>query len=326
MIIRLGYVAISLTLDISASRTITYTNYLKLKEDEKIRKLDSIIKENFENLKQIMIYNFKNEIHFYRLSPNIIPLATHPKININYINKYKKQFENIGFMSKLYNIRLDTHPDHFCILNSNKKEVLNNSIETLKYHYDIFKTMKINGKAILHIGGAYDNKEKSIQRFMENFKKLDKEIKKIIILENDDKIYNIKDTLYICETLGIPMVLDYHHYLCNNEKENIEDYLPRIIKTWKNEKLNPKIHFSSPKNKKEFRSHSNYINPDNFIKFINIIKKYNTNIDIMLECKAKDEAMFRLIRQLKAKTNYHFINETTFEISKEHPLNKDPQD
>ena len=131
--------------------------------------------------------------------------------------------------------------------------------------------MKINGKAILHIGGAYDNKEKSIQRFMENFKKLDKEIKKIIILENDDKIYNIKDTLYICETLGIPMVLDYHHYLCNNEKENIEDYLPRIIKTWKNEKLNPKIHFSSPKNKKEFRSHSNYINPDNFIKFINII-------------------------------------------------------
>ena len=326
MIIRLGYVAINLTLDITASKTITYTNYLKLKENEKIIKLDSLIKENFENLKQIMTYNFKNEIHFYRLSPNIIPLATHPKIKNNYINKYKKQFENIGFMSKLYNIRLDTHPNHFCILNSNKKEVLNNSIKTLKYHYDIFKTMKINGKAILHIGGVYDNKEKAIQRFIENFKKLDKEIQKIIILENDDKIYNIKDTLYICETLGIPMVLDYHHYLCNNEKEKIEDYLPRIIKTWKKEKLNPKIHFSSPKNKKEFRSHSNYINSNDFIKFINIIKKYNTDIDIMLECKAKDEAMFKLIRQLKYKTNYYFINETTFEVNKEHPLDKDLQD
>ena len=326
MIIRLGYVAINLTLDITASKTITYTNYLKLKENEKTIKLDSLIKENFENLKQIMTYNFKNEIHFYRLSPNIIPLATHPKIKNNYINKYKKQFENIGFMSKLYNIRLDTHPNHFCILNSNKKEVLNNSIKTLKYHYDIFKTMKINGKAILHIGGVYDNKEKAIQRFIENFKKLDKEIQKIIILENDDKIYNIKDTLYICETLGIPMVLDYHHYLCNNEKEKIEDYLPRIIKTWKKEKLNPKIHFSSPKNKKEFRSHSNYINSNDFIKFINIIKKYNTDIDIMLECKAKDEAMFKLIRQLKYKTNYYFINETTFEVNKEHPLDKDLQD
>ena len=326
MIIKLGYVAISLTLDITTSKTITYTNYLKLKQEDKIKKMDNIIKENFENLKQIMIYNFKNEIHFYRLSPNIIPLATHPNININYIKKYKKQFENIGYMSKLYNIRLDTHPDHFCVLNSNRKEVIESSVKILKYHYNIFKAMKINGKAILHIGGAYDNKEKAIQRFIKNFKILDKEIQKIIILENDDKIYNIKDTLYICEKLNIPMVLDYHHYLCNNEKEKIEDYLPRILNTWKKEKLNPKMHFSSPKNKKEFRSHSNYINSDDFIKFINIIKNYNTNIDIMLECKAKDEAMFKLIRQLKTKTNYHFINETTFEINKEHPLNKGLQD
>ena len=325
MIIRLGYVAISLTLDLTTSKTITYTYYSKLKKNDKIIKIDSIINENLHNLKQIMLYNFKNNIHFYRLSPNIIPLATHPNTNRN-IEKYKKQFEIIGYMSKLYNIRLDTHPDHFCVLNSNKKEVIKNSIKILKYHYDIFKTMNINGKAILHIGGAYDNKEKSIEIFIKNFKKLDKKIQNIIILENDDKIYNIKDTLYICETLKIPMVLDYHHYLCNNEKENIEDYIPRILNTWKNEKLNPKIHFSSPKNKKEFRSHSNYINSHDFIKFINILKKYNTNIDIMLECKAKDEAMFRLIRQLKYKTNYHFINETTFEINKEHPSNKDLQD
>ena len=325
MIIRLGYVAISLTLDITASKTITYTNYSKLKEEDKIIKIDNIVKENLQNLKQIMLYNFKNNIHFYRLSPNIIPLATHPNIDID-IEKYKKQFEIIGYMSKLYNIRLDTHPDHYCVLNSNKKEVIKNSIKILKYNYNIFKTMKINGKAIVHIGGAYDNKEKSIQRFIKNFKKLDTKIQNIIILENDDKIYNIKDTLYICETLKIPMVLDYHHYLCNNENEKIEDYLPRILNTWKKEKLNPKMHFSSPKNKKEFRSHSNYINSDDFIKFINILKKYNTNIDIMLECKAKDEAMFRLVRQLKHKTNYHFINETTFEVNIEHPSNKDPQD
>lgn len=325
MIIRLGYVAISLTLDLTTSKTITYTNYSKLKKENKIIKIDSIINENLHNLKQIMIYNFKNNIHFYRLSPNIIPLATHPNTNIN-IEKYKKEFENIGYMSKLYNIRLDTHPDHFCVLNSNKKEVIKSSIKILEYHYNIFKTMKINGKAILHIGGAYDNKEKSIERFIKNFKKLDKKIQNIIILENDDKIYNIKDTLYICETLKIPMVLDYHHYLCNNQNEKIEDYLPKILNTWKNEKLNPKMHFSSPKNKKEFRSHSNYINSDDFINFINIIKKYNTNIDIMLECKAKDDAMFRLIRQLKHKTNYHFINETTFEINIKHPSNKDPQD
>ena len=32
----------------------------------------------------------------------------------------------------------------------------------------------------------------------------------------------------------------------------------------------------------------------------------------MLECKAKDDALFRLVRELKYKTNYKFIDETTF--------------
>ena len=41
-------------------------------------------------------------------------------------------------------------------------------------------------------------------------------------------------------------------------------------------------------------------------------KKYNKNIDIMIEAKKKDEAMFRLIRELKYKTDYKFVDETTF--------------
>jgi len=171
--------------------------------------------------------------------------------------------------------------------------------------------MNIDGKAILHIGAAYNNKQKAIQNFKNNFKKLKPDIKKMIILENDDKIYNIKDTLSICEELNIPMVLDYHHYICNNENEDINDYLPKILKTWESEKLNHKMHFSSPKSPKEKRSHSEYIQSDDFIKFINILKKYNTDVDIMLECKAKDEALFRLIRELKYKSNFDFIDETT---------------
>ena len=32
----------------------------------------------------------------------------------------------------------------------------------------------------------------------------------------------------------------------------------------------------------------------------------------MLEAKAKDEALFRLIRELKYKINYTFLDETSF--------------
>lgn len=312
MKITLGYVAISKTLDISASKTMTYTNYLK--KIEKSKPLNDIIKTNIYNLKEILKYNFKNDIHFYRLSYKIIPLATHPKVNLDYITPYKKEWEEIGYMTKIYNIRMDTHPDHFCVLNSKDKNVVNSSKKILEYQSNLFKAMKINGKTVLHIGGMYQDKENSIKRFINNFKTLDQNIKDMIILENDDKTYNIEDTLSICEKLNIPMVLDYHHYKCNTGNLDIKKYLPRIIKTWKEQKLNPKMHFSSPKDKKNFRAHSKYINPKDFIEFLKVLKPLNRDIDIMLECKAKDEALFRLTRQLKTQTNYKFINETTFII------------
>ena len=34
----------------------------------------------------------------------------------------------------------------------------------------------------------------------------------------------------------------------------------------------------------------------------------------MLEAKGKDEALFRLVRLLKYKTDYEFIDDTTFKV------------
>ena len=72
------------------------------------------------------------------------------------------------------------------------------------------------------------------------------------------------------------------------------------------------MHFSSPKGKKDFRSHSDYIDGDEFIKFIEILKKYDRDVDIMLEAKEKDDSLFRLIRYIKYKTNYVFVDDTSF--------------
>jgi len=133
-------------------------------------------------------------------------------------------------------------------------------------------------------------------RFINNFYKLPVEIQGMIALENDDKVFMIEDVLKLCEKLNIPCVLDYHHYICNHDEE-LEPLLPRIIATW-NGKI-PKMHFSSPKSQKEKRTHHFYIDYNSFLKFINLLKKFNIDIDIMLESKGKDEALFKLLRQLK---------------------------
>lgn len=312
---RLGYVAISLTLDeIDHFHTMTYSSYQKNNNQINITKLDDIINKNLDLLKLILEYNLINQIYFYRISHHIIPLATHTKVRYDYINRFKDKYLEIGKIIKKNNIRLDSHPDQFCVLNSTKEEVVQNSKRILNFNYKLFKALNIKSKVVLHIGGSEISKQDGIKRFKTNFLTLPPYIKKMIILENDDKIYNIVDTLELCEDLKIPMVLDYHHYLCNHEKEKLIDYLPKIYNTWQNTGLNPKVHFSSPKSKKEKRTHSTYISLKGFLNFLNEIKQIPQDIDIMLECKGKDEALLRLSRQLIMTPGIKYINNSTFEI------------
>lgn len=315
MKIRLGYVAISLTLDeLCHFHTLTYSSYQKLGKQKGNEKLDMIMKQNFDTLKNILNYNRLHQIHFYRISHHIVPLASHPKVHFDYINQYLNDWEEIGNFIKNNNIRIDSHPDQYCVLNSTRKEVIENSFQILKFNYKIFKALKIPGKVILHVGSSVDGKEESKRRFKENFNALPPSIQKMIILENDDKVFTIVDVLELCEELKIPMVLDYHHYICHHGKEKIQDYLPRIFSTWDNTRYLPKIHFSSPNSSKERRSHSTYINLKDFLKFLDVIKPFNQDVDIMLECKGKDEALFRLSRQLREIPYIKFIDNSTFEI------------
>lgn len=312
MRVRLGYVALSKALDdVTTSSTITYTNYIN--KNYNTSKLLEITKNNLDSLYKIIKYNVKNNFHFYRLTSKLVPLATHDKVDFDYITPFLDEYKKIGKLINDNNIRVDTHPDQYAVLNSMDSKIVKNTVEILEYHYKIMEALGIKDKIIiLHVGSSACGKKASITRFINNFNKLPDYIKKCIAVENDDKVYNIKDVLELCHKINVPMVLDYHHFICNNEKEDINYYLKEIIDTWDG-KL-PKMHFSSPKSKlkKEFRSHSDYINKECFIEFINILKKQDKDIDIMLEAKAKDDAISRLVRCLKYETNYKFVNETTF--------------
>ncbi|CEH33719.1 UV-endonuclease UvdE [Romboutsia lituseburensis] len=97
MRVRLGYVAIALNLEkVTSSSTLTFARYSKLKEEEKLKKLKDVTYSNIEALEQILNYNIKNNIHFYRITSNLIPLATHPEVLWDYRKYFKGDFEYIG--------------------------------------------------------------------------------------------------------------------------------------------------------------------------------------------------------------------------------------
>lgn len=311
MKIRLGYVALCRTVELPY-RNITYTEYIK---KDNYSKLDEIIKYNLNNLYETLLYNQKNDIHFFRITSNLVPLATKDDVEFNYITPYQKEYKKIGAFIRENNMRCDMHPDQFAVLNSTNQDVISNALGIVFYHASLLKELQIeNPLIILHVGSSVLGKKNSITRFIHSFQKLPKEVGKMIALENDDKTFTIEDVVGLCETLQIRMVLDYHHYICNPGELDIHDFYPRIFATWGTQ--TPKIHYSSPKNKtkKDIRSHSDYVNADEFIAFIESVRYLQQDIDIMLEVKEKDMALCKLVRELIYKTDYHFIDGTTFEI------------
>ena len=319
MRVRLGYVSIALNLPkTTSSSTVTYARYSKMKTDkEKINKLKEVTKSNLDGLEKIIRYNIENEIHFYRITSNLIPLLTHTEVEFDYKRFFKKDFEYIGNLIKDNNIRVDTHPDQFNVINSTKKDVVESTLRNLKAQAELFDDLNYPyGKMVLHVGSSQGGKEASIDRFIENLKLFPQNITDKLIIENDDKTFTAKDVLDLCKRINKPMVLDVHHHICNNEGEEIEELLPEVFKTWENEILPPKIHFSSPREFENDRKHADYINSSDFIKFLEKAKEVcDIDFDVMIEAKQKDLALEKLMKELKElKPEWNYIDKSTIEI------------
>ena len=235
----------------------------------------------------------------------------------DYLKYFKKDLEYIGKLIKDNNLRVDAHPDQFNVINSDRESVVENTLRTLNMQVDLFEAMNYEqGKLVIHIGGAEGGKDIALDRFINNLKNVPKRITDRLILENDDKTFNAKEVLQICEKTNLPMVFDIHHHNCNNCEEDIKSLLPQIFKTWEDEELVPKIHFSSPREFEKDRKHADYIDANRFLEFIYKAKEsVNKDFDIMIEAKKKDITLNILVKDLKKLTkDIKFIDSATLEI------------
>jgi len=169
--------------------------------------------------------------------------------------------------------------------------------------------MDSSHKIILHVGGAYNDKLKAIDRFIENYSTLETRIKKRLIIENDDKIYNIKEVLDIAKKTSIPVVYDNLHNYANPYDKDISDHewISECFHTWKKDDGNQKIHYSQQDNNKKIGSHSPTIRINEFLSFYNHIKECDT--DIMLEVKDKNISALKCINLLSEKKNIKYLEQ-----------------
>ncbi|WP_338473112.1 UV DNA damage repair endonuclease UvsE [Niallia sp. XMNu-256] len=316
-IVRLGFVAMSTELkNASPSKTMTFSQFQKIRDREAaIRKLERIALSNLHNTLRLLRHCAAYDIHFYRLTSRLIPLANHEELlDWNYMKPLKEDLKVIGDFALKHKIRIDFHPDHFVLLNSQKKDVLKNSLHTLKLHYLLLKGMGIDvtHRCVMHVGGNYKETDQSLERFVDNWMVVPRSIQKMIMLENDDTSFTVEDTLYLCEKLGIPLVFDYHHHLAHHHDMNWQVHWERILTTWKDSPLPIKMHISSPKSEKEFRHHSDFIDSHMFFDFLQEIKGSVAEIYCMIEAKRKDEALFQLMKEIENREDIDIIDGASF--------------
>jgi UV DNA damage endonuclease len=185
------------------------------------------------------------------------------------------------------------HPDQFVLINSPNTDIVTRSVDELKYHADFLDALGIDysAKIQIHVGGAYGDKKTAISRFILNYNNLlPDNVKKRLVVENDDRLFSLKDCLYISSKVKVPILLDVFHHECLNNKEAVEESLFAASKTWLKKDGVLIVDYSSQEMGERKGKHAETLDSKDFKEFLSLVWKSKVECDVMLEIKDKENS------------------------------------
>lgn len=269
-------------------------------EEKGIENLQEKILQNLRDVLTMMDWNEANGIKVFRLSSELFPHKSNPKVKDYSFEFAKDLLTQIGAKSRLYNQRLTFHPGQYNVVGTPNKKYFEQTIVDLKYHADVLDHIDAGKDSVMvvHGGGIYGDKDATIKRWCEQYMLLPNNVRARLVLENCEKCFSIEDCLKVSEAVNIPVVFDTHHYSCYcqlHPEENFlpaVEYIPRILASWKRRDIKPKFHVSE-QGSGRVGHHSDYI--DEIPGYLREIPaRYGFEIDIMIEAKMKEQSIIRL--------------------------------
>jgi UV DNA damage endonuclease len=241
-----------------------------------------------------------NGIGCFRVNSQILPLKTHPDVGYDLKElpdgpQIVAQFRKCGKFAKAAGLRTTFHPDQFVVLNSPRPDVVAQSIAEVEYQAEFAQWIGADVVNI-HGGGAYGDKQTALQELAKNLARSSKEVRRLVTLENDDRVFTPADLLPFCREQGIPFVYDVHHHRCTPDGMAEEEATRQALVTWDRE---PLFHISSPLegwNGPKPQRHHDYINIRDFPTFWQRL-----DVTVEVEAKAKELAVIKLAKALKRR-------------------------
>ena len=295
---RMGYACINMQLSNQKPRIYTGRSMIKRTFLSKgINYASELGLQNCKDLFEIIKWNKENGFNFFRITSNLFPWSSEYKLE-----DMPDHWEICGILGEIgkyvdeHKMRLTSHPGPFNVLTSPHEHVVENCVNDLSIHGEVFDMMGLSrtpyNKINIHIGGVYGDKKSAMERFCTNFHRLPNSVKSRLTVENDDKasMYNVQD-LYdgVFKVIGIPIVFDYHHHKFNTGDLSEQQALELALSTWGN--IIPVVHYSESRQKEQLdesirpQAHSDYI--------VDYIDTYGNEVDIMVEAKAKELAVLK---------------------------------
>tara|TARA_B100000902_G_scaffold34893_1_gene41994 strand:- start:75789 stop:76841 length:1053 start_codon:yes stop_codon:yes gene_type:complete len=191
------------------------------------------------------------ERRMVRLGSNQLPGATQEDWKYMWqdptnIKMLEEGFAKVGKLARDKDVRISFHPGQFCVLASDKPDVVERSLDEFEYHANMarwmgygkeFMDMKIN----IHISGR-----QGAQGIINILPKLSPEARNTIAIENDEMCHGLDESLKLEKHLAL--VLDIHHHWIRDEEyiQANDDRVKRVIDSWRG--VRPTLHYSYSRN------------------------------------------------------------------------------
>lgn len=288
---RVGYPCVSRL----TGRTTNHETVLRAATPEKLRVLT---RQNLADLREILRHNLARGWLLFRIGSSLVPFASHPVNTLDWQAEFRDDLGEIGAFARQHDMRLSLHPGQYTVLNSPNPEIVRRAIQEIAYSAALLDSLGMDtaSKIVIHLGGTYGDKPAALVRFVEAVHALDDSLRRRLVIENDERSYTPADALWVSEHTSLPVVFDNLHYAANPGPDALDDLLGRVFATWQPADGVPKVHFSSQAPGGRIGNHADFADPDEFRNWLARWSQFG-DFDLMLEAKAKDEALLALSSQ-----------------------------
>ncbi len=296
---RFGLCCISLDLkELGYSfQTMTYKRFSSLPREEALDILGSRILNNMQVTHAHISYCSDND-YTYRISSDLFPLITYIAADViltdlPQYNEIEQEIKAIKQTIQDTGVRISCHPSEFNVLASTNTDAVDRTVRELNFYSEFLDMLgcpaDYNCPMNLHINNRQGSNDEVVDRFIQNFNRLDDNCRNRIVIENDDKLncWSVKQLISdFYPRTKIPITFDYLHHKCHPDGWTEQQAIRFCCLTWGD--IKPLFHYSESAPGNNPRKHADYAEND-FYTYDDL------DYDVDMELKMKDKAIAKFL-------------------------------